>query len=154
MVPLRIIFFKFKHILVKMNKLFLDTQRKKFPREHHMICNWQFTYVAEEFYCFCVSVFLLIFSYTCVVSVWAPLTCDHAPSPLYKNDVGKGKMPDRRFELLQGLYFAWTGEQTTSIQRYNKFRLTESIDLMYNDVTRPEMQYGSCSHTQIQDGGH
>ena len=26
------------------------------------------------------------------------------------------------------------------------------IDLMHDDVSRPEMQYGSCSHAQIQDG--
>ena len=28
-----------------------------------------------------------------------------------------------------------------------------TIDLMHNDVTRPEKQYGSCSDPQIQDGG-
>ena len=27
-----------------------------------------------------------------------------------------------------------------------------SIDLMHNDVTHPESQYGNCSHAQIQDG--
>ena len=26
------------------------------------------------------------------------------------------------------------------------------IDLMHDDVTRPERHYGSCSHAQIQDG--
>ena len=26
------------------------------------------------------------------------------------------------------------------------------IDLMHDDVTRPERQYVSCSHAQIQDG--
>ena len=26
------------------------------------------------------------------------------------------------------------------------------IDLMHDDVTHPERQYGSCSHAQIQDG--
>ena len=27
-----------------------------------------------------------------------------------------------------------------------------SIDLMHDDVTRPERHCGSCSHAQIQDG--
>ena len=29
----------------------------------------------------------------------------------------------------------------------------KKIELMHNDVTRPEKQYGSCSYAQIQGGG-
>ena len=27
-----------------------------------------------------------------------------------------------------------------------------AIDLIHDDVTHPEREYGSCSHAQIQDG--
>ena len=37
---------------------------------------------------------------------------------------------------------------TTLVHQYDG----REIDLVYDDVTRPERKYGSCGHAQIQDG--
>ena len=39
-----------------------------------------------------------------------------------------------------------------SFDQFLAARFTTAIDLMHDDVTRPERQYGSCSHAQIQNG--
>ena len=38
-----------------------------------------------------------------------------------------------------------------SIHSNGRFIGAPRIDLMNDDVTLPEMQYGSCSHAQVQD---
>ena len=44
-------------------------------------------------------------------------------------------------------------KMTTLLSFERDFSTSLTINLMLNNVTRPERQYGSCSHAQIQDGG-
>ena len=54
--------------------------------------------------------------------------------------------------------FEWSDEQICCTADYqipanSVFSDVTEIDLIHDDdVTRPERQYGSCSHAQIQDG--
>ena len=38
------------------------------------------------------------------------------------------------------------------LESEKNFLQIQRIDLMHDDVTHPEREYGSCSHAQIQDG--
>ena len=60
--------------------------------------------------------------------------------PLFHNGVATG------LRIAQGISQVWSVRQ-------RKKMLTAIIDLMYNDVTRPERQYGIYLHSQSQDGG-
>ena len=46
-----------------------------------------------------------------------------------------------------------TPSLSSKTHKHNSERsfIRSSIDLMHDDVTRPERQYGGCSHAQIQD---